>query len=302
MFCSSCGAEVTGAFCTRCGARASQPPSASAPPRPPVRSAQQPQYEQPPPPAAKSGGGWKILIAVLAVVGMLGVLAIAGVWYAVHTVKQEVKQAAASQGIDLSAIAETHRGPVRTFDACALLTKEDLSQILSLPVERAEGSGQSSQSECRYFSSQAQQRGQEEALAAKKKIEDSKSGNAADQAQNLRDIGNLIRGIAGAAGAMNNAPLLTIAIDSADPKAMVAGFKTGMGLTGFAMKSQLGTGGAPNLVTEDVQGVGDEGMFAPLFGMSVFRKGDVAVSIDGRGLPGGRDAQIAIARRIFSKL
>jgi len=302
MFCSSCGAELRGAFCTRCGAPASQPPSPSAPPPPPAHYAQQPQYVQPPPPAAKSGGGWKILIAVLAILGLLGVFVIAGVWYAVHKVKQEVKQAAASQGIDLSAISQSHRGLVRTFDACALLTKEDLSQLLSLPVERAEGSGKSSNSECRYYSSQAQQRGQAEALAAKKKIEESKSGNAADQAQNVRDIGNLIRGVTGAAGAMNNAPTLTISIDSANPKAMVAGFKTGMGLTGLAMKSQVGSGGAPNLVTEDVQGVGDEGVFAPLFGMSVFRKGDVAVSIDGRMLPGGREAQIAIAKRIFSKL
>jgi hypothetical protein len=234
---------------------------------------------------------------------MLGVLAITGLWYAVHKVKQEVKRAAVSQGIDLGSITETHRGPVRTFDTCALLTKEDLSQLLSLTVERAEGSGKSSHSECRYYSSQAQQRGQEEALAAKKKIEgERKIGNVADQAQNVRDIGNLIRGVTGTAGAMNNAPMLTVSIDSADPKATVAGFKTGMGLTGFAMKSQVGSGGAPNLMTEDVQGVGDEGMFAPLFGMSVFRKGDVAVSIDGRGLPGGREAQIAIARRIFSKL
>jgi len=302
MFCSSCGAELTGAFCTRCGAPASQPPSPSAPPPPPAHYAQQPQYVQPPHSAAKSGGGWKILIAVLATLGLLGVLAIAGVWYAVHKVKQEVTRVAASQGVDLSAISQSHRGPVRTFDACALLTKEDLSQLLSLPVERAEGSGKSSNSECRYYSSQAQQRGQAEALAAKKKIEESKSGNAADQAQNVRDIGNLIRGVTGAAGAMNNAPTLTISIDSANPKAMVAGFKTGMGLTGLAMKSQVGSGGAPNLVTEDVQGVGDEGVFAPLFGMSVFRKGDVAVSIDGRMLPGGREAQIAIAKRIFSKL
>ncbi len=302
MFCSNCGTKLTGAFCTRCGARASEPPSPSAPPHAPLPYAQLPQYV-PPPPAAKSGAGWKILIAVLATLGMLGVLAIAGVWYAVHTVKQEVKQVAASQGIDLSAIAETHRGPVRTFDTCALLTKEDLSQLLSLPVERAEGTGKSGNSECRYYSSQAQQRGQEEALAAKQKIEgEGKSGNAADQAQTVRDFGNLIRGITGAAGATNDAPMLTISIDSADPKAMVAGFKTGMEVTGFAIKSRLGSGGAPNLVTEDVQGVGDEGIFAPLFSMSVFRKGDVAVFIDARMLPGGKEAQITIAKRIFSKL
>jgi hypothetical protein len=230
---------------------------------------------------------------------MLGVLAMAGVWYAVH----KVKQAAAAHGVDLGSIAETHRGPARTFDTCALLTKEDLSQLLSLPVERAEGSGPSDHSECRYYSSQAQQRGQQEALAAKQKIEgESKPATPADQTQQVRDIGNLIRGITGAAGAANNAPMLTVSIDSANPKAMVAGFKMGLGLTGVAMKSQVGSGGAPNLVTEDVPGVGDEGVFAPLFGMSSFRKGDVAMIIDGRMLPGGREAQIAIAKRIFSKL
>jgi hypothetical protein len=268
-----------------------------------VQYAQQPQYVQPPPPAAKSGGGWKILIAVLAILGILGALAIAGVWYAVHTVKQEVKQAAASQGIDLSAITETHRGPVRTFDACALLTKEDLSQILSLPVERAEGSGTSATSSCEYYSSQAQQRGEQEALAAAKKMEGHKtSDNAAEQAQGVRDFGDLVRGITGAVGAMNNAPILSITIESADPKALVAGFKTGMAGVGAGIQNQLGSGGAPNLVTEDAPGVGDEGIFAPLFGNSVFRKGDVAVFIYGRRLPGGREAQIAIAKRIFSKL
>ena len=302
MFCSSCGAEVTGAFCTRCGARASRPPSPSAPPPPPVQYAPPAQYVQPPAAAAKSGGGLKILFAVLAILGLLGVFAIAGIWYAVHTVKQKVKQVAASQGIDLGAITETHRGPVRTFDACALLTKEDLSQILSLPVERAEGSGKSATSSCEYYSSQAQQRGEQEASAAAKKMEGHKTNdNAAEQAQGVRDFGDLVRGITGAAGATNNAPILTISIDSETPGAVVAGFKTGSGL-GLADSLMKRMGGAPNLVTENVPGVGDEGVFAPMLGWSVFRKGDVAVIIGARMLPGGREAQIAIAKRIFSKL
>ena len=32
MFCQSCGAQVAGAFCAKCGARASQPSPPSAPP------------------------------------------------------------------------------------------------------------------------------------------------------------------------------------------------------------------------------------------------------------------------------
>jgi hypothetical protein len=257
---------------------------------------------QPPSPAAKSGGAFKILIAVLAILGILGALAIAGVWYAVHTVKQEVKQAAASQGIDLSAIAQTHRGPVRTFDACELLTKEDLSQILSLPVERAEGSGKSANSSCDYYSSQALQRSQEEAAAAAKKIAAQKpSDNPADKAQGVREAGDLIGSIWGVAGAMKNGPMLTITIDSECPACTVATFKAGSGF-GIADRLSKNLGGAPNLVTENVPGVGDEGVFAPMLGWSVFRKGDLAVFIGARGLPGGREVQIAIAKRIFSKL
>jgi hypothetical protein len=256
------------------------------------------QYAQPLPPASKSGAGIKILFIVLGIMAMMGMLAIGGVWYAWH----KAKQVALNNGIDLNGITEQHRGPIRRIDACELLTKEDLSQILSLNVERADGTGKSSHSTCRYYSSGAQQRAQDEAVAAKKKLEDAaKAGNNASPAQ-VEQLGNMIRGITGAAGAADNSPMLTIEIDSQNAKAAMAGFKIAMGLTGAAIKSQGGTGGAPNLMSEDLKGVGDEAMFGPLLSLSMFRKGDVSVQIDGRLLPGGRDAQIAIAKRIFSRL
>ena len=80
MFCQSCGAQVAGAFCTKCGARASQPSPAYTPPPPPPPYAPPPQYAQPLPPAAKSGPGLKILFVVLGILGLMGVLAIGGVW------------------------------------------------------------------------------------------------------------------------------------------------------------------------------------------------------------------------------
>jgi hypothetical protein len=71
MFCQSCGAQVTGLFCTKCGARAGQvaqpPSSASATP------AEQYSPSSPPPryealtPSAKSGSGLKILLGVLVI-------------------------------------------------------------------------------------------------------------------------------------------------------------------------------------------------------------------------------------------
>ena len=265
-----------------------------------MQYAQPAQYAQPLPPAAKSGAGLKILFVVLGILALMGMLAVGGVWYAWH----KTKQIAASNGIDLNSFSETRSGPVRWYDACDLLTKGDLSQILNLNVERAEGSGKSSHSTCRYYSSGAQQRAEDEAAVSKKKLEDeSKAGDAnVDQAEKVRDVGNLLRGITGAAGAASNGPMLTIEVESGNAKAAMTAFKLAMGLTGAAMKSQGGTGGAPNLLREDVKGVGDEAMFGPLLSLSMFRKGDVSVQIDGRLLPGGRDAQIAIAKRIFSKL
>ena len=308
MFCESCGAQVTAAFCTKCGARASQPPPPSAPPSaytPPPASPQDappPQYAQPLPPAAKSGAGLKILFVVLVILGLMGVLAIGGVWFAWH----KVKQAAANNGIDLNSFSETHRGPARQFDACELLTKEDLSQILNLNVERAEGDGLSTHSTCRYFSSGAQQRSLEEAVEAKKKLEEeTKAGNSkADQSVVINDVGNMVRGITGAGGPAvgeTNGLLLTIGVDSENAKAAMAGFKLGMGLTGaIVMKGADPEGKA--MMREEVKGLGDEAISGPLLSLFMFRKGDVSVQLDARLLPGGRDAQIAIAKRIISKL
>jgi hypothetical protein len=192
MFCQNCGAQVMETFCTKCGTRASQPS-----PSPSLQYAPPPQYPQPLPPAAKSGSGLKILIVVLGVLGLLGVLAIGGIWFAVH----KVKQAAANNGIDLHSFSETRGGPARPFDACELLTKEDLSQILNLSVERAEGDGKSTHSTCRYYSSGAQQRSLDEAAAAQKRLEeDTKDGNSKpDPSSVINDFGNLVRGAAGAA-------------------------------------------------------------------------------------------------------
>jgi hypothetical protein len=260
----------------------------------------QPQYaSQPLPPPAKSGSGLKILFIVLAILGVMGLLGAAGVYYAWHKAKQVVTERAAAQGIDLHAFTEVHQG--RNYNACDLLTKEDLSQILSLTVERADGTGKSTHSTCRYYSSGAQQRAQEEAAAAQKKIEEESKAGAVPDAQKVQDIGNMIRGITGAAGAASDAPMLTIEVSSGDGKAVMTAFKLAMGISGMAVNKDA-VPGSPNLMQEQVKGVGDEAMFGPLLSLSMFRQGDVAVQIDGRLLPGGREAQIAIAKRIFSKL
>ncbi len=300
MYCQSCGAQVTGAFCTKCGNRVSElPPPPPTPPPAYSATPPPPPYSQPLPPPAKSGAGMKILFVALGIVGLMGVLFIGGLMFAWH----KAKQAAALNGIDLSGLTETHHGPTRRLNACELLTREDLSQILNLNVERVEGTGSSTHSTCRYYSAAAQQRGTDEAAAAMKKLEDASKSDAsnAGQAERIKDLGNMIRGVTSAAAGASNAPMLTIETESGNARAAMVGFKIGMGL-GNAVVTKGADPSASALMREDVKGVGDEAMFGPLLSLFMFRKGDVSVQLDGRTLPGGREAQIAIAKRIVSRL
>jgi hypothetical protein len=290
MFCRNCGAQLTAAFCTRCGAPAVQPP-------PPVQSAAPQPSSQQPPPAAKTGSGLKVLFVVLGVMVFLGVLLAGTIWYGWHKVKQTV----ASQGIDLSTVVD--RGAGRQLDACELLTKEDLAQILNLAIERSEGTGRSTHSTCRYYSSAAQQRGADEAAAAFKKLQQNTKSNdsPAQQDEALKNLETMVRSVGGAAAGTVNDPVLNIEVESENAKAAMAGFRLGAGL-GAAVVGADAKPEARKLLREDVQGIGDEAVFGPLQSLLMFRKGDVSVQIDARTLPGGRDTEIAIAQRIAAKL
>jgi hypothetical protein len=136
-----------------------------------------------------------------------------------------------------------------------------------------------------------------------KKMQDAgKSDNSsADQEEQIKNLGNMIQGIAGFAAGVTDGPMLTIETESENAKAAMAGFKIGAGL-GAAVVGQDAAPAAKTALREEVKGVGDEAMFGPLSSLFMFRKGDVSVQLDARTLPGGRDTEIAIAKRILSKL
>jgi hypothetical protein len=290
MFCRTCGAQLTAAFCTRCGAPAVQPP-------PPVQPAAPQPSSQPQPPASKTGSGLKVLFVVLGVIAFLGMLSVGAIWYGWHKVKQTV----ASQGIDLNTAVD--RGAGRQLDACELLTKEDLAQILNLAIERSEGTGRSTHSTCRYYSSAAQQRGTDEAAAAFKKLQQNTKSNdsPAQQDEALKNLETMVRSVGGAAAGTVNDSVLNIEVESENAKAAMAGFRLGAGLAAAVVGADAKPE-ARKAFREEVQGIGDEAVFGPLQSLLMFRKGDVSVQIDARTLPGGRDTEIAIAQRIAAKL
>jgi len=221
---------------------------------------------------------------------MLGVGAL---WYGWHV----VKQTAASKGIDIDGITETRHGPVRRVNACDLLSKEELSQMVGMNVERAETQGKSTHSTCAYYSSSAIDKSSDAATDAIKRIQERKdSGDTnADQEKALKDIGSIVRGISGVSA---NGLVVSVEVETENAKAAMAGFKIAMGL----MTGGGGGGEQTKALREDIKGVGDEAIMGPLASIFMFRKGDVAVTIDGRALTGGRDMQVAIAKRIADKL
>lgn len=158
-FCRNCGAPLDDvqAFCGKCGTAAAGPPvrpsaSASAAPpsappasRPPAAPQARPQSAAPAPQAAavsapaaasKSGGVFiKILLIFVAIIFIFGAVGIAGIWYVAHRVKQKVHEI----GLDDLSNANASRGPALSVaDACSLLSKDDVAQVVKMEVVRAE--------------------------------------------------------------------------------------------------------------------------------------------------------------------
>ena len=119
------------------------------------------------------------------------------------------------------------------MDACQLLTKEELGQIQNLTVERSEGTGPSTHSTCRYYSSVALKRGSDATAAAIQKIQETADANSAPAQQErvVNELEDLVRGIGGAAAGATNGEMLTIEVDSETAKAAMAGFRLGAGLS-----------------------------------------------------------------------
>ena len=142
-FCTKCGAALTGVFCVKCGADARENlPQSSAQAIQAPSSA--PTPSQPPPSAGapKKSSPWvKIIVGVMAV-GLVGsALAIGGVYYAYHRVKQKVSEATGGMiGSDSDSSSSSDSGTKggSTIDACRLLSKEDVSKAIGVEIVRTE--------------------------------------------------------------------------------------------------------------------------------------------------------------------
>jgi hypothetical protein len=280
MFCSNCGAPVSGAFCGNCG-------------RPAPQSAQ-PVSTPPPAAPAKSGGALKFVLIGLACLLLLGLMSAAGLYYAAGRVKSRLLSAAGmasvTEGIRSAAVSK--------IDACSLLSKEELGQALGIPVERAEAVTDGGEPGCAFFaSSEALQRLARESLS--KVPEQAKAAEAKRQVKGDNPLANLntpaiqgLEGIVKAFGAAGEAQQGGGKVFSftVDPKFKADSWplfqKTMSAIPGF----------------EPLAGIGDHAMLGPFGHVMYVQKGGVKVTLDLTSVPDAHTKGADLARKILSRL
>jgi hypothetical protein len=284
-FCSRCGAPVSGAFCGKCGAAQAAPAAPGPAP-------------SPAPAAAPGSPLVKIVLIVVGVFMLLGVLAMAGLFYAGYKVKQKVEETAAEKGINLRDLASQARAssadaPAR--DGCPLLPKDEAQQIVGIPISRMDGTPGTgdNREHCDYFGSAAEvaERGQQE---MEKAIETAKAAKSSDNPQDAVKFGEaLIKGLGANAKAAQSGEtqIFRFHVLRGRGRSQIAIIKTS--LTAVA--------GQFSGLTK-VEGVGDEALLGPMNVSMYVRKGDDFVEIELGSLPGSKEKGIELARSIVSRL
>src|SRR6185503_14383589 len=171
-FCTNCGAQLSGAFCGRCGHRAqsasaptqptpstpqpiaaptAQPAAtqpASQPPSPQPSIAQQPAQptaQAPTTQPKKSSGAGKALLIVGGIILVLVLGAFGAVLYGVHWVKHKVSSITGG-----SFFYEVLQG-----NMCKLLSTAELQQMIGVTVERSAEIMDNGEPGCAYYTNPA---------------------------------------------------------------------------------------------------------------------------------------------------
>lgn len=158
---------------------------------------------------------------------------------------------------------EEWSGKVRSVDACELLTSKDVQELVGIAIERAESSGRSPVSTCRYF-----------------------------EAQTIYGIAN---GPADVTVSARIAPstdeVLRIEVHSHGARAAM--------LEPILRSSKIPTRGQ----TFAVRDLGDEAIRGPRWTYLLVRKGNASIKVDWRtSLTDGENAELAIAKRVLPRL
>lgn len=319
-FCTNCGAQLSGAFCGRCGHRAQ---SASAPVQPapstpqPVAVAtpqpvaaqpvpQQPTSVQPPSsqpsaaqqsarsttqaPAAqppKSSGGGKALLIIGGIILVLVLGAFGAVLYGVHWVKHKVS----------SITGGSFGSEVSQGNMCKLLSTGELQQMIGVTVERSAEIMDNGDPGCAYYTNQAafsqlQKRALEQAKRDSEKasqypdVKNSKSDNPLELLKHTQEMEGIVKGFG---------------LSAPDPSGRVFSFSVnshGGSDSWGPMRATLSV--VPGF--DEVNGVGDHAMIGSFGHAFYVLKGDSIFKLDTMYLPEARMKGSEIANKLISHL
>ena len=151
-FCVTCGAPMTGAFCSKCGAKAVAPGAPPAQIAPPVQApspipAPTRVVVTQPATVAKSSGLGKILLWVGGIFFVLLLVGAGASIYGYYWVKHKVSSYA-------SAITGDSGGPIKVVSNgqnCKLLSTAELQSVLGIPIEKSAEIVEGSDAGCAYY-------------------------------------------------------------------------------------------------------------------------------------------------------
>lgn len=288
-FCGKCGAPISGPFCGKCG----QPADAPRTPAPPQAAARPPAQPlaQPAAVAKKSSGLGKVLLIVGGVLVVLFVAVIGAAFYGVHLVKKKISTLAAdATGGSSSQIVQVAEGT-----SCALLSKEDLQQILGVTIEKSSEIVENSEPGCAFYTNPAafaqlqrvameQARKDSQRAAAEHKA--TKTDNPLELLKDTKDLEGVVK---------------TFGLSQPDKDGRVFAFtlKRNSSATDWAaMRTTMSV--IPGF--EELPGIGDAAMIGS-FGHALFvLKGDTMVSLQLIYVPEAQTRGAEIGRKIASHL
>lgn len=291
-FCGNCGAPISGAFCGKCGKPAASPgtPASAQPaPRPPAKPLA--QSAAPAAAAKKSSGLGKVLLIVGGVLVFLFVAGVGAAFYVVHLAKKKISAyTEAATGGSSSDVIQVAQGA-----SCALLSKEDLQQILGVTVEKSSEITENDEPGCAYYTNPAafaqlqqmaieQARKDSQRAAAEHKGE--KIDNPVELLKDTKDLEGVVKGF-GLSQPDKDGKVFSFTIKHNYSSSDWSAMRTTMSVVpGF----------------EELPGIGDAAMVGS-FGHALFvLKGDTLVSLELMYIPESRTRGADIARKIVSHL
>jgi hypothetical protein len=238
------------------------------------------------------------LIVLLCCLIVGGVAVVGGVIYLGHRVKQAVIHKAAENGVDLRSMTSETTAKRSLPQPCDVLTKEEVSQLIGEPIERAEPKD----AMCLYYgpAGLSAKLAQSQASDTFKRAQS--PGSKTDATEVANSVDQLINNLGSQTGQTNDGeqPLLMLGLD-ADGQAQMTAVSASKAIFSSLGRSASDPSQKGLSFGTDIPGLGDKAIRIPKLGLNVL-EGGVLIRIILGPIPGVDEKTIAVARAVLPKI